>query len=116
MKPKQADKVVLLNGKQFDVPMFGKLYSGAFHIRRYKEGNRIAVEIIGRPMGEPLAMLTVNIPEIPLEPDEIIVKTWSENEDLVRYMINTGWFKDTGKRVPTGYCEAQIWKVQGENP
>ena len=61
--------------------------------------------------GEAIATLTVNIPGVQLGPDEIIVKTWSENLATAALMLKTGWFKDTGRRVPTGFVQAEIWKV-----
>jgi hypothetical protein len=55
--------------------------------------------------------LTVNIPEADLEPGEILVKTWSENESLAAAALASGHFRDTGKRVKTGWCEAEVWEV-----
>lgn len=56
-------------------------------------------------------VITVNNPRFELSPDEIIVKTWSENQwvtQLLQKLPNV--FQDTGKRVPMGYAEGQIWK------
>jgi hypothetical protein len=41
---------------------------------------------------------------------EIFVKTWSENAGWFKKVLDTGLFEDTGKRVPTGFVEAQIWR------
>lgn len=60
--------------------------------------------------GEAIATLTVNIPEVPLEEGEFIVKTWSENERIAADCLASGLFVDTGKRVRTGWVMAQIWR------
>ncbi len=47
-----------------------------------------------------------------MEKDGILVKTWSENEAFAKAALATGLFEDTGKRFPTGFVEAQIWKLK----
>jgi hypothetical protein len=59
-----------------------------------------------------MGVLTVNIPDTYLADGEFFVKTWSENEKLAKAAINTGIFEDTGKREPTGFVEAQVWKFK----
>lgn len=82
-----------------------------FQIKSYSPPeSRIALRLIASD-GIPYGMLTVNIPEADLLPGEILVKTWSENETLAAAALASGHFKDTGKRVPTGFCEAQVWEV-----
>jgi hypothetical protein len=62
--------------------------------------------------GSPYGVLTINIPEVDLEEDEILVKTWSENTPMADTILHsTGLFKDTGKRVPSGMVDAEIWKI-----
>lgn len=69
-----------------------------------KEGNGL----------EPWIDLTINVrgASVYLEDGECLVKTWSENEPYIKPLLNSGWFEDTGKRVPTGFVEAQVWKIQ----
>lgn len=61
--------------------------------------------------GERMGVLTVNIPEEELGPGEFLVKTWSENEALAAAALLSGDFVDTGRRVPTGRVEAQVWRM-----
>lgn len=58
----------------------------------------------------PVLTFTVNLPDEHLEPGEFFVKTWSENEPLIPSIRNSGIFIDTGKRVPTGFVMAEVWK------
>lgn len=61
------------------------------------------------PNGELWGTLTVCIPGTPLEEGEYLVKTWSENENMAAAVLASGEFTDTGKRVPSGYVQAQVW-------
>jgi ABC-type lipoprotein release transport system permease subunit len=60
--------------------------------------------------GEPLMRLTVCIEGSNLQPGEILVKTWSENEPFIAPILALGLFEDTGRRVPSGFVEAQVWR------
>ena len=82
-----------------------------FHISHYIEGGDTAV-VLATETGEMHAVLTVNIEDTLLKEDEILVKTWSENEDIARACLETGFFEDTGLLVPTGFVTASIWKVK----
>lgn len=59
-----------------------------------------------------IATLTVNMPEHKLEEGEFFVKTWSENREIASDCLKSGLFEDTGKRVRTGWVEAQVWKLK----
>ena len=66
---------------------------------------------------EQYAEITTNIEgaETILQQDEILVKTWSENESLITSLLNSGYFEDTGKKVKVSdWCEASIWKIKNQ--
>jgi hypothetical protein len=46
-------------------------------------------------------------------PNEIIVKTWGGNEDFTDLLMRMQppLFEDTGKRYPTGFVQAQVWRI-----
>lgn len=76
--------------------------------------NRLAVRLVTQDR-EPYATLSVNVNEIPLEPNEFIVKGYSENtglDDITRY----GVFEDTGRRVDLGRFvkNQKIWRLKPE--
>jgi hypothetical protein len=59
-------------------------------------------------------ILTVVLDPHPVcAPDEIVVKTWSENERCSKALLamNPPLFEDTGKRYPTGFVQAQVWRI-----
>lgn len=85
-------------------------YTFSFAKEQYRGNGRTAIAIFDPKTGEECTMLTVNMPEVHIEPDEFIVKTWSENEDISKAAFKTGIFIDTGKRV--GYINAPVWKFK----
>jgi hypothetical protein len=104
-----------LNGKSLKVSAYGKTWNTVFRVNQYMNG-RIAIETKvadGEEAGEPYGILTCNLPDEKIEDGQIIVKTWSENEGLAAAALGSGLFRDTGKRIPTGFVQAQIWEVLG---
>ena len=59
----------------------------------------------------PWSTLTVNEPAIKLGVGEMLIKTWSENEAIVRSARDSGLFVDTGRREAAGRCTAEVWKL-----
>jgi hypothetical protein len=78
--------------------------------RRYAN-KRLAIRAVNRD-GEPLATLTVNLPEIELAPGEIIIKDWSENEGALETLDRAGLIVKV-QEVPTGFCTAHVCKWLG---
>ena len=104
---------------QFQLDVLGESLTLILMAGRYR-GGRLAIESY-ELSGEPWGVLTVNLPEArDLAADEIIVKTWSENEIWVPQLLTVlpHVFEDTGRRIPAGYTQAQVWKlkvpIQGE--
>jgi hypothetical protein len=101
-----------LKGKTLKVECYGTVWETVFSTNYYTNGNRIFIEL--REDGQSFANLTVNIPEVPLNDYEIIIKNWSGNEEMAEAALLSGLFKDTGRRVATGHVQAPIWKVMCE--
>ena len=102
---------------EFDVAHTGRVRT---QFAKYVNG-RLAIQLVSADScegilsaGEPVGMLTVNIPSAELEDGEFLVKTWSENEDLAGGALASGRFVDTGRRVPTGHVEAQVWRFKSD--
>ena len=77
----------------------------------YGEGN-VAIRI-GNEY-EPYAILSVNIVDLELEPNEFAVKNYSENEEIYNFIKETGIFEDTGKTAQTGFVTVPIWELKEE--
>jgi hypothetical protein len=73
-------------------PMFTFLHMDESHRGHLQTGryrnDRLAVKLIAD--GQDYAMLSVNIPETELGPDEFLFKTYSENEGLLEAMLSAG--------------------------
>lgn len=93
--------------KLADVTIFGEQL-GLYETLRPGYAGGVFLEL--RDDFEPWATVTVNLPEVPLEPDEFTVKMWSENEAIRQPLLATGLFEDTGKRVPSGFVSAEVWR------
>ena len=110
------DKTFRSAGNLVNAPVtvraFGRKFDTVIDVATYHNG-RPAIQLVTISDGEPFGTLTCNIPEYNLEENEILVKTWSENEEMAKCCLQSGFFKDTGKRVPTGFMEAQVWKILG---
>jgi len=81
---------------------------------RYGNG-ALAVELVAED-GEPIAKLSVNLPQFAdeLGEGEFFAKIWSDNEAIAAAALASGFFEDTGRRVPTGFVEAQVWRFVGD--
>jgi hypothetical protein len=58
-----------------------------------------------------VACATVNLPEHALSPGDVHVKTWSENEKMLPFLIKNKIVHDLGQDVPTGYVTARVCKL-----
>jgi len=100
-----------LDGKLLRVNLFGTVYDTVFDVQRYSNGRPALQLLTDDAEMEPFGMLTCNLPGVPLEDNEVIIKNWSENEDIVKAALASGYFEDTGMRIHTGFVQAQIWRV-----
>lgn len=59
----------------------------------YLRNGRTCLRLMGVKDGretEPVAVCTVNLPQVPMAPDEMAIKTWYENVGML------GWLMDEG--------------------
>ena len=78
-------------------------------MQTYEVGSNCAVELVD-DKGEPMFMLSVNLPESShlLREREFFVKTWSENQEIAEDALASGIFRRTG-RTSGGALNAPIW-------
>ena len=74
---------------------------------KYPNG-RTALHLVDAQTEEPIATATVNLPQTPLSPGEILLKGWSENTGLPEALEEAGIVKLTGAVASTGFVYAQI--------
>lgn len=93
---------IALDGAKIALPSLDMV--GEIELAQYRNNDRIAITISG-------ARLTVNLPGYHLGDGEFFVKTWSENELIIDDIRKSGLFENTGRRVKTGFVEAEVWRV-----
>jgi len=83
-------------------------------IGRYPKGGAIAVQLLLGDDPDDGWTLSTNLVSYGarVATDEFTVKSWSENEPLIEPMLATGLFEDTGRRCPSGFVEAPVWRVK----
>jgi hypothetical protein len=72
---------------------------------------RTALELESEKGGDPITVATVNIPELPLEADEVFIKDWSENEGMLKVLQDAKIIGPTIEEVPTGFVTAHKCKL-----
>lgn len=56
----------------------------------YGRTNRIALPLYDAANDEPVAVATVNMPELSLAADEVVIKDYSENEGILALLVTAG--------------------------
>jgi hypothetical protein len=89
-----------------------KAYDNDLEVRetRYRDGS--PAFLVQSKDGDPYGTLSIHVPGLALAENEFLAKTWSENEPLRAPALGLTAFTDTGKRVPVGFCVAEVWVRQ----
>lgn len=82
-------------------------------IVHYSIGDRKALRYMTEEEGYPeiACMATINLPEEPIEDNEIIVKSYSENKGLYEMMLAAGHIGPELRRVYSGFVSAPVCKL-----
>ena len=75
------------------------------------ENRRTALLLESVEDGSPVATATVNVPEIPLGADQVLIKTWGENEAMLPFLVLNHVVLDLGLEVPCGYVTARLCRL-----
>lgn len=74
---------------------------------------RLAV-VLDELDGNCFTTVSVNLPEEKEpEPGCFYAKTWGDNEPYREALLASGYFEDTGERVPVNFVVAEVWKLKG---
>lgn len=78
--------------------------------KSYNNG-RIALQLTDEE-GLPYMKATINMPTVDLSADDhTIIKNYAENEGILEALIIEGIVEPTGKRIQSGFVQADIVKV-----
>ena len=69
---------------------------------RYASTGHTALSLYDAKSGEPVATATINLPDIPLSPNQVFIKDYSENEGMLAALEKAGIIEVQGCYVPTG--------------
>lgn len=90
----------------FNFEHFGTTYKGKFSLSKYSAGRNMTIMLEcwaeEFQCWETYSYLSVNIPDVVLNDDEFVCKTYSENEGLIEQFIEKGYFKESGREVYLG--------------
>lgn len=84
------------------------LWTGDLYIGTYQKGGATYLNLVDKNEHESIAMCTVNLPEVPLGPGEIILKSYSENTGMLESFIEQGIVSAPLRYVQTGHVQVPI--------
>lgn len=76
---------------------------------RYPSG-RVALALF-TDQGEPMAKVTVNLPDIPLAADEVVVKDYQENAGMLAWLVDHGVVSAPVRMVRQGLQEFSVCRL-----
>lgn len=65
--------------------------------------DRVAIQLLDSYDHELVTTVTVNMPDVPLRPDEVIIKNYSENEGMQKAMELAGLISEPIRYVSSGF-------------
>lgn len=77
---------------------------------KYSNG-RPALEILDAQDGSPIMVATVNIPEVKLREKEIIIKDYSENEGVLKFLQDHGIVGEVKRGIGVGWVFCPVVDV-----
>lgn len=75
---------------------------------RYVNNQRISISLIDLISHEPYLVATVNLADEDLEYNEVAIKTWTENDGILKALIENDIVSPPHRQVPVGYTTAHI--------
>ena len=82
-----------------------------------KYGNgRLAIQLMDAFTGEVIAVASVNLPDEPMEADEIAIKDYSENEGMLEALMKAKVVSAPLRYVESGWVSIPICHLNGVMP
>jgi uncharacterized protein involved in type VI secretion and phage assembly len=93
------------------VPIGNTIHNIKLIAEKYQNGRLAILGICDD--GEEFSVLTTNFPSHShmLKENQTFIKDWSENEQFAQAALKSGFFKDTGSTIPSGFVQVKIWEV-----
>lgn len=74
----------------------------------YGGTDRIALPLYAVEDGSPVAVATVNLPELALEADQVVIKDYSENAGMLELLVASGVVSPPLREVQSGYVTLYV--------
>lgn len=94
-------------GAVFDYVVAGETFQVSLASAEYMEGGT-ALLLNDAETQQPTARATVHVAGYRCRQDELLIKTWSENETMLAFLVENDLVVDTGRRIPCGHAEAAL--------
>lgn len=82
----------------------------------YTSNGRTAISLSDIESGEPIAMATVNMPDIPIDDNCVIIKDYSENAGMAEALMEAGIIGSPIAGLPVGFVEVYVYPLLVEVP
>jgi len=81
-------------------------------LAEYPHGKRPAIILKDPTTGEQLMVATINVPDEPLEPDEVVIKSYSEGAGLEVSLAEAGVIHPPHRLLPVEYALAHVARLK----
>ena len=98
-------------------PFTGEELSVMVNVRSYNNG-RPALELLEEDMEyglTPYATATVNLPDVLLQPNEVLIKDYAENEGILQFLVENNIVVPTQNGVQSGYVWVPVCILNPES-
>lgn len=79
-------------------------------LERYGNG-RMAIRLIDEIEGFPVAIATVNVPEVDLAEDEVVIEDYSENDGMLVAFLEAGLIDEVVGITKVGFASCPICRI-----
>lgn len=86
-------------------------YQVTLEFGKYRGNGRTAITVVDAEDGEDLLVATVNIPEASLEEGETVIKDYSENEGILKFLVENKIVSKPVRTVSTGFASVSVVKL-----
>lgn len=77
---------------------------------------RTALLLRDAETGEPIAKATINVPEQPLDDNEVIIKSYDENEGMLDTLVRAKIIAPRHRRIPKNHMLLPVCYLIAEDP
>ena len=81
------------------------------HYGKYRNG-QTAIQLFSTNDGMPWAVATVCLPDQSLQPDEVALKTYSENRGILETLLDAGMIEPPHRELSSGFVTIPICKLK----